>query len=187
MASSTLGENAKNMNLTKDQCKELRAFGISEEEYKKLIEYNKDNLLTGEGTQCTILTKEQRKELNDLVEEDDEYTIYDYMRDKKFTIPGLEEKDEEKFEELLNQITPIEIIEKKEEIVEVPKKEYDRVNIKMEKELYDKVIYAAYCYDKDVTSFVTELLAKYLEKVEVDQDVVEKIRAKNKSRRAGDK
>ena len=134
-----------------------------------------------------VLTKEQRKELNDLVEEDDEYTIYDYMRDKKFTIPGLEEKDEEKFEELLNQITPIEIIEKKEEIVEVPKKEYDRVNIKMEKELYDKVIYAAYCYDKDVTSFVTELLAKYLEKVEVDQDVVEKIRTKNKNRRAGDK
>ena len=49
------------------------------------------------------------------------------------------------------------------------------------------MIYAAYCYDKDVTSFVTELLAKYLEKVEVDQDVVEKIRTKNKNRRAGDK
>lgn len=79
------------------------------------------------------------------------------------------------------------LLKKKEEKVEVVKKEYDRVNIKMEKELYDKVIYTSYMYDKDVTAFVTELLSKYLEKVEVNQEVVEKIRAKNKSRRAGDK
>lgn len=186
MATSSVKEKAKNMNLTKDQYNEFSVFGLSEEDYKKLIEHNKDNLLAGEDTDGTLLTKAQRRDLKSIVEDDDEYTIYDYVRDKKITIPGLEElKDTEKFEELLNQITPIEIVEKKEEIVEVPKKEYDRVNIKMEKELYDKVIYAAYCYDKDVTSFVTELLAKYLEKVEVDQDVVEKIRAKNKSRRAG--
>ena len=57
----------------------------------------------------------------------------------------------------------------------------------MEKELYDKVIYTAYTYNKDVRAFVTELLSKYLENVQVDEEVVEKIRAKNKSRRAGDK
>ena len=174
---SRLQEQARNLGITEDQCKEFKVSGLSDDEYKKLIKDSED----------TLLTEEQRQELRKLVEKNEEYTILDYMKDKKIHIPGVTQdtKDVEKFEELLDQITPIEIVEKKEEIVEVVKKEYDRVNIKMEKELYDKVIYAAYNYDKDVTAFVTELLAKYLEKVEVDQDVVEKIRAKNKSRRAG--
>ena len=170
---SRLQEQARNLGVTEDQYREYKISGLSEIEYKELIKDNKN----------TLLTKEEQRELKDIIEENDKYTILDYINDKKN--PKQDVKDTEKFEELLDQINPIEIIEKKEEIVEVPKKEYDRVNIKMEKELYDKVIYAAYNYDKDVTAFVTELLAKYLEKVEVDQDVVEKIRAKNKSRRAG--
>lgn len=172
---SRLQEQARNLGVTEDQYREYKISGLSEVEYKELIKDNKN----------TLLTKEEQRELKDIVKENDKYTILDYINDKKN--PKQDAKDTEKFEELLDKITPIEIIEKKEEIIEVPKKEYDRVNIKMEKELYDKVIYAAYSYDKDVTAFVTELLAKYLEKVEVDQEVVEKIRAKNKSRRAGDK
>lgn len=173
---SRLQEQAKNMGVTEDQYREYKLSGLSEDKYKKLIKDSED----------TILTEEQYKELRAIVDDDDEYTIYDYMKDKNFTIPGLEEKDEVKFEQLLDQITPIEIIERKEE-AEAPKKEYDRVSIKMEKELYDKIIYAAYCYNKEITAFVTELLAKNLANVEVDQELVDKIRANNKKKRASRK
>ena len=172
---SRLQEQARNLGITEDQYREYKISGLSEIEYKELIKDNKN----------TLLTKEEQIELKDIVKENDKYTILDYINDKKN--PKQDAKDTEKFEELLDKITPIEIVEKKEEKVEVVKKEYDRVNIKMEKELYDKVIYTSYMYDKDVTAFVTELLSKYLEKVEVNQEVVKKIRAKNKSRRAGDK
>lgn len=173
---SRLQEQAKNMGVTEDQYREYKLSGLSEDEYKELIKDSKD----------TLLTREQQKELKDIVEENDRYSILDYMSDKSFNIPGLEEKDEVKFEQLLDQITPIEIIERKEE-AEVPKKEYDRVSIKMEKELYDKIIYAAYCYNKEITAFVTELLAKNLANVEVEQEIVDKIRANNKKKRASRK
>ena len=171
---SRLQEQAKNLGITEDQYREFKVSGLSEDEYKELIKDSKD----------TILTKEEQKELKDIIEENEKYTILDYIRDKK--APAQNTKDAEKFEEQLLNITPIEILEK-EEKKEITKKEYDRVNIKMEKELYDKVLYTAYRFNKDVTSFVNEVLSRYLEKIEVEQDIVDEIRAKNKSRRAGDK
>ena len=171
---SRLQEQARNLGITEDQYREYKISGLSEIEYKELIKDNKN----------TLLTKEEQIELKDIVEENEKYTILDYINDKKS--PTQDVKGVEKFEEQLLNITPIEILEK-EEKKEIAKKEYDRVNIKMEKELYDKVLYTAYRFDKDVTSFVNEVLSRYLEKIEVEQDVVDKIRAKNKSRRAGDK
>ena len=171
---SRLQEQARNLGITEDQYREYKISGLSEDKYKELIKDNKN----------TLLTKEEQIELKDIVEENEKYTILDYINDKKS--PTQDVKGVEKFEEQLLNITPIEILEK-EEKKEITKKEYDRVNIKMEKELYDKVLYTAYRFDKDVTSFVNEVLSRYLEKIEVEQDVVDKIRAKNKSRRAGDK
>lgn len=171
---SRLQEQARNLGITEDQYREYKISGLSEDKYKELIKNNKN----------TLLTKEEQIELKDIVEENEKYTILDYINDKKS--PTQDVKGVEKFEEQLLNITPIEILEK-EEKKEITKKEYDRVNIKMEKELYDKVLYTAYRFDKDVTSFVNEVLSRYLEKIEVEQDVVDKIRAKNKSRRAGDK
>lgn len=175
---SRLQEQAKNLGITEDQYREFKICGLSKDEYKELIKDSKD----------TLLTKEEQQELRNIVEENNNYTILDYAKEKNITIPGLikpEVEQVEKFEELLEQITPIQIVEKiKKENLD---KKYDRVNIKMEKELYDKIIYTAYTYNKDVRAFVTELLSKYLENVQVDEEVVEKIRAKNKSRRAGDK
>lgn len=171
---SRLQEQARNLGITEDQYREYKISGLSEDKYKELIKNNEN----------TLLTKEEQIELKDIVEENEKYTILDYINDKKS--PTQDVKGVEKFEEQLLNITPIEILEK-EEKKEITKKEYDRVNIKMEKELYDKVLYTAYRFDKDVTSFVNEVLSRYLEKIEVEQDVVDKIRAKNKSRRAGDK
>ena len=171
---SRLQEQARNLGITEDQYREYKISGLSEDKYKELIKNNKN----------TLLTKEEQIELKDIVEENEKYTILDYINDKKS--PTQDVKGVENFEEQLLNITPIEILEK-EEKKEITKKEYDRVNIKMEKELYDKVLYTAYRFDKDVTSFVNEVLSRYLEKIEVEQDVVDKIRAKNKSRRAGDK
>lgn len=171
---SRLQEQARNLGITEDQYREYKISGLSEDKYKELIKDNKN----------TLLTKEEQIELKDIVEKNEKYTILDYINDKKS--PTQDVKGVEKFEEQLLNITPIEILEK-EEKKEITKKEYDRVNIKMEKELYDKVLYTAYRFDKDVTSFVNEVLSRYLEKIEVEQDVVDKIRAKNKSRRAGDK
>lgn len=171
---SRLQEQARNLGITEDQYREYKISGLSEDKYKELIKNNEN----------TLLTKEEQIELKDIVEKNEKYTILDYINDKKS--PTQDVKGVEKFEEQLLNITPIEILEK-EEKKEITKKEYDRVNIKMEKELYDKVLYTAYRFDKDVTSFVNEVLSRYLEKIEVEQDVVDKIRAKNKSRRAGDK
>lgn len=98
---SRLQEQARNLGITEDQYREYKISGLSEIEYKELIKDNKN----------TLLTKEEQIELKDIVKENDKYTILDYINDKKNSKQDV--KDTEKFEELLDKITPIEIVEKK--------------------------------------------------------------------------
>ena len=189
---SRIAELAQNMGITENQYREYKVSGVSEDDYKELIK-DKD----GE----TLLSELELKELRDIIDRNEEYTILDFIKERKNVdtknktskkrVNKKAKKEEVKLEKL--ELTEEEIAYQKvlnnvlKIDAEPAKKEFDRVTIKMEKDLYDKVLYTAHTLNKDVTSLVSDILSRSLESVIVNKERVEQIRDNNKKRRSGTK
>lgn len=187
---SRIAELAQNIGISESQYREYKVSGIKEEEYKKLIKDKGDE---------TLLSESELKELRNIVDKNEEYTILDFIRERKPKENKSKANTRKSSKKAKKEEVKLDKIELTEEDIECQKllmeklgleaelkeEDFDRATIKIKSKLYDKVLYTAHTLNKDVSTVINDILEKSLSGIPVNEERVAQIRENNKKRRIG--